>query len=98
MSCKGQLLPINLPAIGEKLFRALNLRGGLTASQLTDVVQAGVTTLDLTDPEYLWLARTKRYAGVGAGPQVAAQNAQVEFRNNAGSGLLSSSRCKSCGT
>lgn len=88
MSCKGQLLPINLPAVGEKLFRALNLRGGLTASQLTDVVQAGVTTLDLTDPEYLWLARTKRYAGVGAGPQVAAQNAQVEFRNNAGSGLL----------
>lgn len=89
MSCKGgQLLPINLPGIGESVFRSLNLRGGLTASQLTDVVQVGVQSLDLTDEEYLWLARTKRYMGSATGPQVAAQNAQVEFRNNAGSGLI----------
>jgi len=88
VSCKGQLLPINLPGIGESIFRSLNLRGGLTASMLTDVVQPGVQTLDLTDPEYLWLQRTKRYMGNATGPQVAAQNAQVEFRNNAGSGLI----------
>lgn len=88
MTCKGQLLPINLPGIGEKLFRSLNLRGGLTASQLTDIVQAGITTLDLSAPEYAWLAREKRYWSGGQVAAVAGQNTQFEVRNNAGSGLL----------
>lgn len=81
-------MPINLPAVGEKLWRALNLRGGLNPDGLGSVVAADIMALDLTQPQYAWLARSKRYA---AGFTVAASvgnNSQFEVRNLAGSGVI----------
>ncbi|HRH74937.1 MAG TPA: hypothetical protein PLM62_17750 [Zoogloea sp.] len=86
--CKQTVQPINLPAIGERLWRALNLRGGINPDGLGSVVQADVMVADLTRPEYAWLGREKRYAGTGIASAVAAQNSQFELRNNAGSNTL----------
>lgn len=86
--CGGQL-PINQATLGDRLWRALNLRGSQqTPGQLTPSVDTSVKLLDLTAPEYAWLSREKRFAGTGIASAVAAQNSQVEFRNNAGSGLI----------
>ncbi|HMV68563.1 MAG TPA: hypothetical protein PKA64_17060 [Myxococcota bacterium] len=87
--CKQTVLPINLPALGEKLFRSLNLRGGQNPDGVGSVVDASITALDLTAPEYAWLAREKRYIMGGEAAAVAAQNGQWEVRNNAGSGIIS---------
>lgn len=88
MTCKQTVLPINLPAVGERLWRALNLRGA-NPDGVGSVVDASITALDLTQPEYAWLSREKRYIMGGEAAAVAAQNGQWEVRNNAGSGILS---------
>ncbi len=85
--CKQTVQPINLPAIGERLWRYLNLRGG-NPDGLGSVVSADITVADLTRPEFAWLGREKRYAGTGVASAVAAQNSQFELRNNAGTGML----------
>ena len=90
MSCGcGGGTPANYSPIGERIWRALNLRGSQgTPGIVPPTLAAEITALDLTQPEYAWLARIKRYIGGGVTAAVAAQNTQWEVRNNAGSGVL----------
>ena len=86
--CGGQL-PINQATLGDRLWRALNLRGSQqTPGQLPPSVDTSVKLLDLTEPQYAWLARSKRYFQAFAVSAVAAQNGSFEVRNLTASGIL----------
>lgn len=68
----------NFPQLWEQVMRSLDIQGPLPDA-VEPAVQPGVTLLDMTAPEYLWLRRTRRFIhGTSFGP-VAGQFSRVEF-------------------
>ncbi len=84
--CKGRTLEVQEPQYVDRLARALQLNRRPT--ELEAAVNGSITLLDLTDPEYLYLARIRQYMSSVEQGAVAAQNNFQEFRNLPGSGLL----------
>lgn len=80
-------LKLQYQELAEGLQKALGLQGSLIG-ELDPAMQVGLTVLDLTSPEYLWLRRTQRYAAGFQLAAVAAQYAISELVNDVGTGII----------
>ena len=80
-------LSIQYQELAEGLQKALGLQGSLVGG-LEPAMQVGLNILDLTDPEFLWLRRTQRYAAGFQLAAVAAQYAISEIINDVGTGII----------